>query len=299
MTSPTPPNGTNSEPSLISEHLKMFEPALGVPTAEGEVPSVSKGGEPLGSTQASKQPSVNWSTLLPWSLALVALFLAFSFRGQGTNGHVVSVAQASPEGVLPKTEPSSDQLLAQLLSAPRLTEASTSAASLSGIPAATLSVADYQEVMSRFKGMRSGRYDPFRTVLAPPPLPSPNVPPPPKPEATLPTPKPKVASSMPIKPEVTPSPKPPIQVRMLGVVDGIAPVALVECVTNGVLEKRRVTRDALLVDGYRVAEITQSLLVLHSSDNKVFSLTIGSLLTLQPFAPSASKSLWPNNSALR
>lgn len=291
MTAPYPPDRDGSQESLIAQHLKMFDAsteALKPGSEDTSPPQLDTARLP-----ARRMPTSRWPQWLPWGLAVVSLAFAVSFRGQGQRERHAEPASST---TMTATASSSDPLLAQLLSAPPLPSTGRSSESESMLPLGAFRSEASEDVVSRFKGLSAGRNDPFRVVFAPPAIPSPGLPSLPKPvRETVPSPLVKPEAPPLVTSAETPPPLPSVQIRLLGVVDGSTPVALFELLSNGTFEKRRVSMNGFLLDGYQVAEITQRQIILHSHENKAISIPIGSRLQLPLLAQAASASSWPNS----
>lgn len=293
------------EESLITQHLKKFGasgPLVELPHKHESSHTIAHEKSETSNSRHLQPSAMSW---LPWLVAVVAVSFAI---GRMSSPHTeVSTPRSRTDVARPSNLPHEDsgQLLAQLLTASPSTSVSDASTSFyPWLPEATLSVAEAESLLSKFKGLTAGRKDPFRNPLARSmPLELPEQPLRPKPLSTPPLEPVAILPLMPPPtpgPAITPTPRPPVGARLIGVVEGADAIALVEISTAGTSERRRLKREEMLIDGYRLAEVTPRQIILHGSDHKVIGIPVGTQVMLPVLPASRSKELiWPNKAAFR
>lgn len=267
--------------SLISQHLKRFSGPLGeMPPLPPPQPTAP----PATLTPPPSAPPLmpGW---LPWGVAALAMVYALTRSATSTSPPIPEPSSPAPAATALET--SSSALLAQLL-----TSEASHAASASFPPPNPMSAQALDAVMAKFKGMTAGRRDPFLSVMpAPRPPAVPKLPPMlgPAPAPPPPSPPPQVIRVA--------TPAPTLTARLIGVVEGTEPIGLIEVVRNGTPEKRRIRIDEMVTEGFRVAEITPGVVVLHTSMHQVVGMPIGKSISLA--STSSPEVPWPGTTASR
>ncbi|MNS00688.1 hypothetical protein D3C72_319530 [compost metagenome] len=291
--------------SLIAQHLKQFSSSD--PLAEVSRPQDTFA-TPV-QQEAETSPPFPLLPLvppwMPWLIAVVAVSFAIG-RVTSTNAGA-NLPRNSSNAMRPTAPPQVDsgRLLTQLLTASSTDSVSEASSGIySWLPEATMSAAEVDSMMSKFKGLTAGRNDPFRNLLArstPPQLAT--IPTHPKPILKLQPDPVAVLAPIPLptpEPVAPPTPEAPVGARLVGVVEGLDAVALIEITRTGKSERRRIKREELLMEGYRVAEVTPRQIILHSSNEKVIGIPIGSQVML-PILPAirSEEPEWLNKAASR